>query len=133
VITLPPLVVHSSADAVVNQPWPLQEFMPLHEELAVLHSEWPLQELMPEHFTVFAAEAGTAKVVAAMARPRAAVARTAPEIAKVFMGSSCETLNIVSGDFPLEHEQQMARSSCKTPITPASWRSTVCEEQRDKR
>jgi hypothetical protein len=35
-----------------RKPWPLQEFIPLHELFADLQADWPLQELTPVHWTL---------------------------------------------------------------------------------
>jgi hypothetical protein len=49
--TLPPRVVQLTTSVVCVQPWPLQEFCPLHADEAVLQALVPLHELMPLHFT----------------------------------------------------------------------------------
>jgi hypothetical protein len=50
-MTVPPLLVHASAEAAGTQPWPLQAFWPLQELLALLQELVPLQELMPAQCT----------------------------------------------------------------------------------
>ena len=48
---LPPLSVHSLAEAVSVQPLPLHSFFDLQELSAPEQEPWPLHSLMPAHFT----------------------------------------------------------------------------------
>jgi hypothetical protein len=69
-IALPPCVVQLTTSVVSVQPWPLQEFCPLHADDAVLHALVPLHELMPPHFTPAWAEVAklpAAKIAVAVA------------------------------------------------------------------
>src|SRR5512133_2888555 len=50
-MTLPPLSVHSFAEAVSIQPLPLQAFCPAQPFVAPAQAPWPLQALMPAHWT----------------------------------------------------------------------------------
>ncbi len=57
-MTVPPFASHAAADLAGRNPWPLQEFWPLHALLAVLQAPLPLQALIPMHSTLdFLAEA----------------------------------------------------------------------------
>ena len=51
-VTLPPWAVQLATSVVSVQPWPLQEFWPLHADEAVLQALVPLHELIPLHFIV---------------------------------------------------------------------------------
>jgi hypothetical protein len=85
--TLPPLVLHSSADAL-TQPCPLQEFWPLHAFSAVLHSLVPLQLLIPVQCTESAvAEAEEALTVPDKAKVATAAAINAPDLRVCFIQS----------------------------------------------
>src|SRR6185437_5041596 len=65
--------MHSCSLEVVDQPRPLQEFLPLQEDSDVLQALVPLQELTPPHFTFPSARA---VAVAPAANKAAAVAAT---------------------------------------------------------
>jgi hypothetical protein len=83
--TLPPWLVHSSAEAVGTQPWPLQAFRPLQELLALLQALWPLQALMPEHCTSADWVAFSELAQPATNSKAAAAARDAPEILRILL------------------------------------------------
>src|SRR5437867_3533457 len=74
---VPPLLVHSSADAVSTKPWPLQLFWPLHAFFSDLQLAWPLHELMPMQWTaaVFSGAAGDIGLVSEALLPHAATNR----------------------------------------------------------
>lgn len=77
---MPPLALQTAALLAVIQPWPLQEFKPVQDELAVLHSDVPLHELIPAHLTPPSAEAGVTNVLLASASVSAAAAIAAPDL-----------------------------------------------------
>jgi hypothetical protein len=85
--TVPPFASHAFADFSGSHPWPLQEFMPLHELLAVLQALMPLHELIPAQCVDLPAFFANAGLVAAplIARAMAAAASDAPETIFVFM------------------------------------------------
>ena len=63
--TLPPFEVHSPALTASFQPWPLHEFLPLHEDDEVLQALVPLHELMPLHLMAPCADAADTRLPAA--------------------------------------------------------------------
>jgi hypothetical protein len=84
--TVPPFASQAAADSAGRNPWPLQEFWPLHALLAVLQALWPLQALIPMHSTlaIFLAEAVVTDAPF-MASAIAAMARLVPEAILYFM------------------------------------------------
>jgi hypothetical protein len=83
-ITVPPAAVQASALDCSSHPWPLQEFWPLQELLAVLQELWPLQALMPAHLTLSALAGALVRTTAPPISMAAAVAaRVAPVILRI--------------------------------------------------
>eukprot|EP01136_Pigoraptor_vietnamica_P037537 Opistho-1_new@105621 len=79
--TVPPASVHSFADFLLTQPWPLQVFWPLQALLAVLHSDVPLQLLTPAQCTEPLSAACTVVLTVPMAnRAAAALAIARPDL-----------------------------------------------------
>jgi hypothetical protein len=80
-MTVPPAAVQASALDCSTQPWPLQEFCPLQELLAVLQELCPLQALMPRHLTPSAfAGAAVKAMLPAKIMAAAVAAKAVPEI-----------------------------------------------------
>jgi hypothetical protein len=69
------LAASHCAFVISRNPWPLQEFIPLQEFLALLHEDWPLQELTPVHLIL--ASSAWADVVARVENRSAAAAAMA--------------------------------------------------------
>jgi hypothetical protein len=63
------------AFVISRNPWPLHEFIPLHEFLALLQEDWPLQELTAVHLIL--ASSAWADVVARVENRSAAAAAMA--------------------------------------------------------
>jgi hypothetical protein len=70
----------------ITKPLPLHEFWPLHELVAVLQVPWPLQEFTPKHWTFSPATAeGAAMNVVLIIRAAAAAAIVAPDFGDIFI------------------------------------------------
>src|ERR1700761_3238516 len=83
---LPALALAAShlAWVISTKPWPLQEFWPLQELLALLQADLPLQELTPSHLTL-ASSALAVDTKAVENITAAAAARATLDIFRLFI------------------------------------------------